>query len=299
MRSVKIKTINVKNYRCLKNVDVPIEDLSVLLGQNGCGKSCLLGALQLFYNTDIQIEKEDFYNEDIDEEITITISFSGLTAYEKDLFKPYLDGDELSVEKAIILTPERMVQKYHGTRYVNADFELFRNAGGTGLRSEYEKLRQKQEYSGFPSYKNKDEANVTLEQWELANKQHCVRKRDDGAVFWVPQCRKHRLEKFTKFIFVPAVQEAREQSLEQRGSILEEIMQLVVKSSLTANEEINKLQAETELKYKDLIDPSKNKSLTDLEGKLTDTLATLSQTQRLRSNGLTKQGYRLTHLGRM
>jgi predicted ATPase len=31
---VKIKSINVKNYRCLKDVAFPIGDLSVLLGAN-------------------------------------------------------------------------------------------------------------------------------------------------------------------------------------------------------------------------------------------------------------------------
>jgi putative ATP-dependent endonuclease of OLD family len=207
---MKIKRISINNFRCLKNVEIEIEDLNVLLGANGCGKSGFLIALKLFYNKNIEVAKEDFYNEDTDEPITITVHFSGLTSYEKKLFAPYLEGDELSVEKVIEYAEPRSSSKYYGTRFSNPEFEDFRKATGTNLRVEYEKLRGKAEYSSFPQYTNKENAKITLETWELANKSKCTKSRDNGQFFGFQNVGVYRLEKFTKFIFVPAVQEASE-----------------------------------------------------------------------------------------
>jgi predicted ATP-dependent endonuclease of OLD family len=258
-------------------VDLTVEDLSVLLGANGCGKSGVLSSLNLFYNMDINVEKEDFYNNETNEAISITVRFYRLTAYEKKLFDAYLEGDELSIEKVIEFNELRVSQKYYGTRYAQADFEPFRGATGGNMRIEYEKLQKKSDYSSFPKYTNRENANQTLEQWELANREKCIKKRDDGQFFGFQNVGMHRLEKFTKFIFVPAVQEASEEGMEGkgrgRGSLFEEMMQIVVTSSLMASEEIAKLQEETEKKYKELIDPTKNAQLMSLESNLTETLS--------------------------
>ena len=77
---MKIKSIHIKNFRCLKNVDLAVEDLSVLLGANGCGKSGVLSALNLFYNVNVRIGKEDFYNNETNEDISITVRFFDLTS---------------------------------------------------------------------------------------------------------------------------------------------------------------------------------------------------------------------------
>ena len=46
--SMKISTISVSGFRCLKKVEVEVEDYSVLIGANGSGKSSVLYALDWF-----------------------------------------------------------------------------------------------------------------------------------------------------------------------------------------------------------------------------------------------------------
>jgi len=269
---MKKKSIHVKNFRCLKDVSFPCDNLTVLVGRNGVGKSCLLKALYFFYHTDIEVAKQDYYGKDTSKEISITVNFSDLSELEKKLFKPYLEGEELSVEKVITYDPSRPIQKYYGTRYQNPEFEAFRNASGTSLRTEYNKLREKSDYKEFPRYQNRDLAEEVLEEWELSHEDKCKRVRDDGQFFGFQNVGKHRLEKYTKFIQIPAVQQASEEGIEQRGSIFEEVMEIVVKSTLAANEELTTLEMETQQKYTELIDPSRNKNLQDLEKNLAKTL---------------------------
>lgn len=269
---MNIKSIHVKNYRCLKDVLVPFDALTVLVGANGSGKSCLLSALNLFYNINARIDERDYYDGDTSEGVSITVNYSDLTAAEKKLFAPYLQGDELSVEKIISFSETKIIQRYYGSRLLNPDFDAFRKAKGTDMRVEYDKLRQKQEYQDFPHYQNRELADKVIEDWELSHSDRCERRRDDGQVFGFQNVGMHRLEKYTKFIWIPAVHEAREEGMEDKGSMFEEIMEIVVKSTLATNEEIGKLQVETEKKYRNLIEPSKNSDLQGLSSSLSDNL---------------------------
>jgi len=118
-------------------VFIPCDYLTVLVGGNGVGKSCILRVLNLFYYTNIKVEKPDFYNSDTSDPISITISYSDLTVYETKFFKSYLKGDTLSIEKVITFDDPKPIQKYYGNRFKNPEFEAFRKASGVNLRKEY------------------------------------------------------------------------------------------------------------------------------------------------------------------
>ncbi len=59
-----IKTVDVKNFRCVKSGTLNCGKLTALVGANGAGKSTFLRALALFYDLSPKIEKRDWYNED-------------------------------------------------------------------------------------------------------------------------------------------------------------------------------------------------------------------------------------------
>ena len=74
---------------------MPLNLLSILVGANGTGKSCMLNALSYFFRTDLSYDERDFYNTNAGP-IRITITFSNLTNEEAGLFHPYLAGDNLT-----------------------------------------------------------------------------------------------------------------------------------------------------------------------------------------------------------
>jgi len=125
---MKIKSVRIQNYRSLQSIEFSVDSHTVLLGQNGCGKSCFLNALRLFYHTNLRVTKEDFYNQDNTVDITITVTFCDLTSSEKNLFTPYLEGEDLSVEKVISCIDLKIIQKYYGKRHVNSEFDTCKKA---------------------------------------------------------------------------------------------------------------------------------------------------------------------------
>ena len=50
-----ISSIQIKNFRSIENILIPVTDLTVFVGQNDAGKSNVLRALNLFFNNEIDI----------------------------------------------------------------------------------------------------------------------------------------------------------------------------------------------------------------------------------------------------
>ncbi len=71
-----LKYAKIKEYGCLKDVDVPLGDFNVLIGKNNTGKTTFLKAIQRYYSHDFNIifperKREDYYNRSLAEEMAI------------------------------------------------------------------------------------------------------------------------------------------------------------------------------------------------------------------------------------
>lgn len=248
------------------------DQLTALVGPNGSGKSSFLRALTAFYDANTRYTEEDFYAQDVTQDILITVTFSSLTKDENKLFQKYVEGGELTIEKVMRWPAARGNQKYYGTSLRSPEFTSFRAATGGNIRVEYNKLRESDKYSTLPQYTNKEEAEKALSDWETSHPDSCVRQRDDGQFFGFKEVGESHLERYTRFLFVPAVREASEDATEGKGSILTDIMDLVVRSVLSQREDIKNLQEETQKKYEELFDTSKIPELQSLGEELTNTL---------------------------
>ena len=248
-----------------------VDPITVLIGPNGSGKSCLLRAIEMFYDPNVEYDEHDFYDRDKDIEITVT--YTDLTLPEKELFKAYAEGEDLTVEKILTWPPptrgrqSRTAQRYYGKRLQNPDFESFRQARGvSALRDEYQKIQQK--YS-LPNYPGKDETEQLLKQWETKHTNQCARVRDDGQFFGFKEVGESRLERHTRYIPIPAVCDAGEEVTEGRGTTISEIRDILVESELAQKEEYANLRNETRDRYRNVLP-----QLVDLSTRVTRTLQT-------------------------
>jgi putative ATP-dependent endonuclease of OLD family len=105
-----LSKIYIKNFRGIKQLTVEFDKkLNVIIGANGQLKTSLIDAIRLFYswgepNREIEITKEDFHVEIIDEgdgkhsvkqakRIDIVYLFEGLSEDQKGAFYQYLVSD--------------------------------------------------------------------------------------------------------------------------------------------------------------------------------------------------------------
>ena len=103
-----IESIQVRNFRSLRDSTLSCNRLTALLGPNGTGKSAFLKALDLFYSSTAAVTEEDFYDRDISKERSVRVTFRGLSDEAKRLFSKYTEGENLSVEKVFRITGGRI-----------------------------------------------------------------------------------------------------------------------------------------------------------------------------------------------
>jgi putative ATP-dependent endonuclease of OLD family len=271
-----IKSIHVKNFRSLHDAILPCEQLTALVGANGTGKSSFLRALDLFYSSSPVVELDDCYNKE-QNEISIAVTFTQLSAEAIGLFAKYVQGGELTVERVFSWDEGKLSTKYHGASLQNSEFQGMRDLSAQGaqaaaIKAEYSRLRAIAEYTTLPAYSNKPAALDAFIAWEDSNSNECSRQRDEGAFFGFKQVAQGYLGQFTKFLFIPAVREASGDASDAKGSIFTQMMDLVVRSSLASNEAIKTLKEDIQTRYQQLIDPIRATDLSELESRLSNTL---------------------------
>jgi predicted ATP-dependent endonuclease of OLD family len=80
---VNIQSVHIKNFRALKDVQIPFDSVTTFIGPNGAGKSTVLRALDWFFNGKLgSLTENDCSFGAIDEDIEVRVTFGNLT--EKD-----------------------------------------------------------------------------------------------------------------------------------------------------------------------------------------------------------------------
>ena len=94
---MKLKWVHIKNYRSCKDVRINIGSMQALVGANNAGKSSIIRALDLLFNpSTTKVDKETFWNGDIDLQIWIEAIFEELSDAEKEdeKLRPFLRPDD-------------------------------------------------------------------------------------------------------------------------------------------------------------------------------------------------------------
>ncbi len=274
-----IESIRVQNFRSIVNETLSFDTLTALVGPNGAGKSNFLRALALFYSPSARIDIEDFYNSDPTAEIVVSITFAGLSKEAAEFFGSYLQGDNLTVERVFKLDGGKPTATYHGASLQNPEFQGIRDGlsvkdRGKTAKPKYDAIRARSEYGELPAWDNLKLADVepALKKWESDHSDVCKRQRDDGHFFGFTEVGRGYLGRFTRFLFIPAVRDASADAAESRGSVLTDLMDMVVRSVVANKEAFKKLREETQTRYEEIMRPENLEELNGLAGLLSKTL---------------------------
>ena len=268
-----IKSVQIKNFRSIVDESLHFESLTALVGPNGSGKSSVLRALELFYGQNPNLGADDFYNRDTSREISVSVTFTGLSQEAREKFAPYIENDELTVERIAFWDSGRAASQLHGSRMLDPSFDRVRTASSAAdKKTAYGVIRQKAPYDKLPPWKNQQEAMDALKGWESENPATCSRQRDDGQFFGFKEAAQGYLGRYTRPLFIPAVRDASSDAMEGRGSVLTSLLDMVVRSELAKKEEIKRIQQDTLAKYREVLSPEKLVELGTLADRLSGTL---------------------------
>jgi putative ATP-dependent endonuclease of the OLD family len=274
---MRIKSVRIENYRSIFSETLTFDDLTILVGANGAGKSTFLRAIDQFYSSSPTITADEFFAGDLSKEIVISLTFTDLGDTAKERFAKYVSSDDLVVDMVVTWVNEKPNISYHGSRLQNPDFLPIYEAAKTSkteARNVYNELRQDEKYSELPSARNYDLVQEALQVWETDHQDECIRMRDDGQFFGFKEVGRGYLFDHTQFLLISAVRDASQDSEEGKGSVITRLMDLVVRNALASREDLTTFQNEAQEQYEEILKPENLTELTTLRGQLGDTLRT-------------------------
>jgi CRISPR-associated exonuclease Cas4 len=222
---MKLKKVEISKFRSIDSISIDIDNLAILIGENGSGKSNILRALELFYEESVKgIHEEYFYFKDQTQPISIILTFDRLTEYDRrqKYLKHWIYNDSIRVKKIIEFNTED--QKYKMTLFgwqakpKELCFDLSRfDEYKSGIKEIVEKKK-------LPDYFRTEKRTVTQSSYQ----EGVIRLIEEGKVElgepgWIMNPGGYK-EVFSdllpKFYLVPAVKDAQDESKTTQQTVL-------------------------------------------------------------------------------
>lgn len=262
----------IQNFRSLRDVTVDFGLHTAFIGGNGAGKSSILKALEKFYGSSPRLDPDDHYGRDITLPVEIELTFGNLTPEEVDTFQTRVRDGRLTVTR--VFDGSQGSGRYHGVVPSNPEFAPIRAiAQALQRRQAYNALRtDNPKYADLGAAANADQVTEGMRVWEEAHPDFLELARDDGQFFGFQNAGRGALQRFTSFVFIPAVREAAADAADGKSSAIGRLLQIVVRSAILQRQDMAEFQQQMNTRYRELTSPDNMPELGALAGRLTTDL---------------------------
>lgn len=261
---MRIHTLEIRRFRCIKGVTIPTSRLCTFLGRNGSGKSSILHALRVFFENAPRLSIDDFYNRDPESPIEIQVTFEAFLPQEREAFATYIHEDRLTVTRRFELNGGSLSDKAFAAKHQHPDFAAVRALQGARPQStRYNELVASERFPGLERAASAPQALERMTLWELENPDECELIPEQHEFFGAVGVGK--LDNFTQLVFVPAVRDAADEAAEGKATSLGDLLRLLVKERLSARREVQDLQSHLNSEYERIFDRSQQVELDSLE----------------------------------
>lgn len=277
---MELEVISIKNFRCFEEAAIRVDNYTALVGPNGCGKSAVLSALNVFFGektstipTPHVLGSDVFHHHNHNDPIIVKLQFGSLTTEEKAALATYVRAEKLIVAAEAVYdqaTQSASVKQYGyrlGIEKFAPFFALLNNGARVDeLAAIYAPLAQEFgiTISGRQTKAAMEEALRTFEGSHL--ELHTELKSEDQFYGFRGS---NKLKPFLQYIYLPAVKDAADEEIEARTGILGSLISRIVRTELHLDANLNEIQKETIEKLRKLFDDHKA-GLNKLSARLTD-----------------------------
>ena len=263
---MKLRRAQINGFRCLKDVQLGFDDLTILLGGNSTGKSTVLRALKFFFEGD-KLEPDDVYGRTGGGTVSVQLTFDALTQADRETFGLYAQGDQLVLTR--LWTVGDADSKITGRALRYPAFDHIREAQGRERTAAYKTLRGAHPNLELPIATNVGDVEAAMLAWEMANPDQCDAAESDASRFFgYASVGQSRLADRFKFVFVPGLRDAADEATERKGSILERLLAAIAEQRAQANAELTTLEEETRVRYAEVVSESHGPTLSGLAERL-------------------------------
>ena len=281
---MKLKEIEIVNFRSIEHVKLTVDDFLVLIGENNSGKSSILKGVELFYSESLRnFSNENFHFKDNGKSIEIILNFDRLTEVEKEqkYIKHWIYNNTVKIKREILI--EQETQKLKNTLWgwqskpVVSHFDLSKF-------DEYKAtLPQIVADNNLPDYFKTPQNKVTQGSYKDGLIQHMeaglVELGDPGWIANPGGLSENFSSLLPKFYLVPAVKDAQDESKITQSSSLGKLINDLTNRIITSNPRFAEVKQQIEglkkylNKAEDGTDDDRLIEIKELEKNLSDTIS--------------------------
>jgi hypothetical protein len=266
---MKIKTVEIKNFRSIQEGKLEFTDLTAIIGRNGTGKSSYLHAIDFFYNLSASVYADDFFNRDTETAIEIRITFSDLKPKEKTDFLSYMKNDLLSVTKRF--NGEGKSARYYAATPQIPIFSKIRSIQGKRDKiGAWNSLIDDQKIVGS-KVRSADEIEPFMIEYENLHPEQLEMIEQQVQFIGPPNIGGGQLDNQTKYVLVPAVRKVTEELSGKNGAI-DQLLDMIVLRKLKSRKDIQEFHTEFETRAKKIYCSENLPELPELGTAISETL---------------------------
>lgn len=273
---MKIQSVRIKNFRTLKDVTIPFNEVTTFIGPNGAGKSTVLRALDWFFNGKPgSLTEKDCSFGAIDQDIEVQITFSDLTGKDREALGKY------APEGAVTFTAWKC-RSPDGTDFLSANakgfppFNAIKATNGAGAKKElYSALRADNPGLGLLAANTATAIDQAMTAWEAAHTDQLVDAPESLQTNFFGFNSGGKMSGLFDFVLVTADLRASEESVDGKSSIIGRILERSVDRA-AADEAIEEIVAESRAKQQKVYEETFKDQLVAITTKLNDVVTSYS-----------------------
>lgn len=278
---MKIQSIQIKNFRTLKDVSIPFDKVTTFIGPNGAGKSTVLRALDWFFNGKPgYLTENDCSFGAVDEDIEVQVTFSELTQKDKEALGKYVpDGVETFTAWKYRNSAGSEVLSANAKSY--PPFNEIRSKGSAGdKRIAYSDLRAADSTLGLLGWTSQDAALQIMTAWEAEHVDQLVDAPDVLETNFFGFNSGGKMSGLFDFVLVTADLRASEESQDGKSSIIGKIIERSINRT-AADAQIAEIVAESKSKQQQVYEATFKAQLDGLTNQLNDVISIYSPGRRV------------------
>lgn len=235
---MKIKKVEIKNFRTLKDVEIPFDSVTTFIGPNGSGKSTVLRALDWFFNgkPGVLTDKDCSFGTS-NESIEVGVMFGDLTNTDREALGKYAPGDAATFTAWKRRSPD-------GSESLSAnakglpEFNAIKAAGGAGVKKDlYAELRKNRPDLALAAANTGTAVEQAMTAWESSHSEQLVDAPESLQTNFFGFNSGGKMSGLFDFVLVTADLRASEESIDGKSSVIGRILERSVDRT-AADEEI-------------------------------------------------------------
>lgn len=256
---MKLGEVKVQGFRCIEDLTLAFDELTILLGSNSTGKSSLLKALKFFFDDDA-LAAEDVFGREGDGSVLVQATFLDLAPLDRETFGPYAHGQQMVLTRLW----RDGNSNFSGRALQFPGFDEIRGQTGKARTAAYRELVKTELALGLVDATTIEAADREMLAWEMGHPDRCRLEDNPSRFQGFPSVGKSLLASRFKFVFVPGLRDAAAEAIEGRATLLSQILSAVAEQRAEANTALIELETETREKYAQVIEKSHGPTLREL-----------------------------------